>query len=195
MSEPFRSSLPLRQTGDPDPQVSQPLSATQQAMGMVPNMYGAMANLPALLETYQFGYQRLREKSSFSVVEQEVLFLAISRENECHYCVAAHSFVADTMSKVPPEVTDAIREDRPIPDPKLEVLREFARSMVASRGNPTAEDARAFLDGGYSEEQILAVILAIGVKVLSNYTNHIFATEVDPPFAGRAWTPPVDGSR
>ena len=54
--------------------------------------------------------------------------------------------------------------------------------MVESRGNPTDADAKAFLDSGYSEKQILGIILAIGVKVLSNYTNHIFHTEVDDAF-------------
>lgn len=190
MSDLFRTTLPLRQTDDPDPKVSQPLAAAQQQMGMVPNMYRAMANLPALLEVYQFGYQRIRERAGFSAVEQEVLFLSISRENECHYCVAAHSFVADTISEVPPAVTDAIRDGRPIADPKLEALRSFTQKMVASRGSPTAEDARAFLGAGYSEEQILGVILAIGVKVLSNYTNHIFGTEIDAAFASRSWTAP-----
>ncbi len=188
MSDPFRFTLQLRQTHDSDPQMRAPLEATQQAMGMVPNMYRAMANLPSLLETYQFGYQRLREESGFSAIEQEVLFLSISRENECHYCMAAHSFAADKMSKVPAEVTDAIREDRPISDPKLEALCSFARSMVSSRGNPTAQEARAFLDAGFSETQILSIVLAIGVKIFSNYTNHLFATQVDSQFAAHAWT-------
>lgn len=189
MTTSYRSSLPLRKADDPDPKIGGPLEATQKAIGMVPNMYRAMVNLPALLETYQLGYQRLREESGFSPAEQEVLFLAISRENECTYCVAAHSFIADTMSKVPAEVTEAIRQDRPAPDQKLEALRLFAQKMVTSRGNPAAEDSQAFLAAGYSEEQILAVVLAVGVKVLSNYTNHLFATELDPPFAGRSWSP------
>jgi uncharacterized peroxidase-related enzyme len=188
VSNTFRISLPLRQTGDADPNVSTPLLEAQKKMGMVPNMYRAMANLPALLDAYQNGYQQIREKSGFSAIEQEVLFLSISRENGCEYCVAAHSFIADAMSKVPPAVTDAIREGTPISDPKLEALRSFTRKMVASRGNPTTEDAEAFLNAGYSEEQILGVIFAIGVKILSNYTNHLFRTEVDPAFAGRSWS-------
>lgn len=188
MSDTFRISLPLRQTDDADPNVSAPLSLAQKKMGMVPNMYRAMANLPALLDTYQYGYQKIREKSGFSAIEQEVLFLSISRENGCEYCVAAHSFIADAMSRVPPEVTDAIRDGKPVADPKLEALRSFTQKMVASRGNPTTEDAEAFLSAGYSEEQILGVILAIGVKVFSNYTNHLFGTEVDGAFAGRSWS-------
>lgn len=188
MSDTYRVSLPLRQTDDADPTVSEPLSAAQKKMGMVPNMYRAMANFPALLDAYQYGYQQIREKSGFSAIEQEILFLSISRENGCEYCVAAHSFIADAMSKVPAAVTDAIRDGTPLADARLEALRSFTQKMVASRGNPSIEDAEAFLSAGYSEEQILGVILAIGVKVFSNYTNHLFGTEVDPAFAGRRWS-------
>lgn len=190
MTTTFKTRLPLRTDQDSDPTVAHPLAEVRRQMGMVPNMYGAMANHPALLESYQHGYALVRSKAGFSPVEQEVLFLTISRENNCHYCVAAHSFVADVMTKVPAEVTDAIREDEPISDPKLEALRQFARVMVQTRGMPTKNDAAAFLDAGYSEEQILGIILAISVKVLSNYSNHIFHTEVDQAFASRLWEDP-----
>ena len=188
MSNIFKTSLPLRSTNDADPAVSAPLKDAQAKMGMVPNMYGAMANLPALLDTYSHGYGKFRAEAGFTPVEQEVVFLAISRFNGCHYCVAAHSFVADVMTKVPVEVTDAIRDGRPVPDAKLEALRTFAHAMTESRGNPTPAEARAFLDAGYTETHILGVILAISVKVISNYSNHIFHTEVDAGFAGRAWS-------
>lgn len=191
MTETFRTTLPLRRADDADPAVNGPLQAAQKAMGMVPNMYAAMANLPALLETYNFAYGKFRSEGGFTPVEQEVVLLAISRVNECHYCVAAHSFVADAMSKVPTEVTDAIRADQPIADAKLEALRRFAATMTESRGNPSPADAEAFLAAGYSETHILGIILALSAKIISNYSNHIFHTEVDPAFAGRAWTPPA----
>ncbi len=41
------------------------------------------------------------------------------------------------------------------------------------------------------ETHILGIILALSAKIISNYSNHIFHTEVDPAFAGRAWTPPA----
>lgn len=95
------------------------------------------------------------------------------------------------MSKVPSDVTNAIRNDEPVADPKLEALRNFTRVMVESRGNPSPAEAQAFLDAGYAEEQVLAIILAIGVKVFSNYTNHIFHTDVDAAFASRTWQDPA----
>jgi len=60
--------------------------------------------------------------------------------------------------------------------------------MVAKRGLPDSSDVDAFLAAGYSERQILEVVLAIAVKTLSNYTNHLFHTPVDEVFACRAWT-------
>lgn len=189
MSPVYKTSLPARTVNDPDPAVSAPLKAVEAGMGMVPNMYAGMVNLPALLETYSFGYGKFRGEGGFSPVEQEVVYLTISRFHGCHYCVAAHSFVGDMMSKVPTEVTDAIRDDRPVGDEKLQALRAFTYTMVESRGNPSPSAAAAFLTAGYSETHILAIILAISTKVISNYSNHIQHTDLDAAFSGRAWSP------
>jgi uncharacterized peroxidase-related enzyme len=160
-------------------------------MGIVPNMYRMMAHAPALLETYMDGYTRFRESSGFTPVEQEVVFLAISRENACEYCMAAHSTVADVLTRVPGEVTAALRDDRPIDDARLAALARFARALVATRGRPTTEDAEAFLDAGFSPAQIMHVLLAVAVKTMSNYANHMARTPIDPMFAARAWSPPT----
>jgi uncharacterized peroxidase-related enzyme len=73
---------------------------------MIPDMYKAMANSPILLKSYMAAYKDFREQSNLSTVEQEVVFLTISVENNCNYCMAAHSLLADMVSKVPPSVTD-----------------------------------------------------------------------------------------
>ncbi|MHB1214764.1 MAG: carboxymuconolactone decarboxylase family protein [Thiobacillus sp.] len=163
------------------------MRAAQAGFGFVPNMYSVMANAPGLLDTYVHGYERFRELSGFTPAEQEVVLLAVSRENGCTYCVAAHSFIADQMSGVAPAVTDAIRDGQPIPDARLAALHDFTRTMVVKRGLPDTADVNAFLAAGYSERQVLEVVLAIAVKTLSNYANHLFHTPVDDIFAGRTW--------
>lgn len=163
------------------------LESAKQTMGFVPNMYGAMANEPALYEANATTYAAFRGECGFTPVEQEVILLAISRENSCDYCMAAHSFVADKMSKVPVEITDAIRDGKSIADTKLAALAAITAKMVASRGRPNDADVSAFLAAGYSERNILGIILAIGVKTFSNYTNHVFHTPVDSAFASRRW--------
>ncbi len=160
-------------------------------VGFIPNMYARMANRPALLDTYLHGYAAFRTQSGFSPVEQEVVFLTISRENDCKYCVAAHSFIADRMSKVPAEVTDALREGRRLPERKLDALARFATTMVAKRGLPDGAEVREFLAAGYEERHILDILLAISVKTISNYTNHLFQTPLDATFEVRRWTGPA----
>lgn len=164
------------------------LESAKRKLGFLPNMYGAMANEPALFEAYATTYDAFRAEAGFTPVEQEVIFLAISRANGCDYCMAAHSFVADKLSKVPGAITDAIRDGRPILDAKLAALATFTAIMVTSRGRPTDADVSAFRAAGYSERNILGIILAISVKTLSNYANHVFHTPVDDVFAGRAWS-------
>lgn len=135
------------------------LDKAKKQVGFIPNMYTGMVNSPGLLETYLDGYTLFREESGFSSQEQEVVFLAISRENGCDYCVAAHSFIADAKSGLAAEVTDAIRDGRPIPDAKLASLAGFTAVMVRKRGLPAKADVQAFLDAGYTERHILEIIL------------------------------------
>lgn len=152
-----------------------------------PECVGTSGRLASEFAAYGQGYDAFRAEAGFTPVEQEVLFLVISRENGCDYCMAAHSFVADVMSKVPADITDAIRDGHPIRDTKIAALAAFAAKMVSSRGRPTDADVAAFKAGGYTEKNILGIILAISVKTLSNYANHVFHTPVDGAFAGRVW--------
>lgn len=165
----------------------QGLVSSKKAMGFVPNMYGYMANSPGAFAMYLQGYNLFRENSGFTSTEQEVVFLTISRENNCTYCMAAHSLVADKMSKVPPQALAAIRDGGDIEDKKLSVLSHFTRQMMLSKGRPLKSEVNAFLEAGFKAEQILEIVLAIAVKTISNYTNHLFDTPVDPAFSSHEW--------
>lgn len=190
MDAPYRMTLAPQTLHGATGRARDVLDKAQQQVGFIPNMYANMVHSPGLLETYLHGYNLFRTESGFSAPEQEVVFLSVSAENGCTYCVAAHSVLADMKSKLAPEVTDAIRNATPIPDPKLRALSEFTRVMVATRGWPGTSAVDAFLSAGYTERHILEVILAIAVKTLSNYANHISQTPVDEMFAGRRWEDP-----
>ena len=160
---------------------------TEKGLGFVPNMYVKMGNNAALLDAYTYSYNSFRANSGFTPVEQEVVFLSVAYENNCEYCMAAHSFVGDVMTKVPTEVTNAIRDGKQIPDVKLAALSKLTRSLTANRGIVPQGEIDEFLAAGYSETNVLGIIAGIGVKTLSNYSNHITNPEVDVPFAGRSW--------
>lgn len=187
MNSEYKVTLPFRTPDDANPAVRAALDRAKKQTGFIPNMYAGMANSPGMLETYLDGYTRFRNDSGLTPVEQEVVLLTISYGNACEYCVAAHSFVAERMSKVPAAVIDAIRDGRPIADPKLEALREMTAILLSTRGLPKIADVQAFLKSGYEERHLFEIILAIAVKTLSNYANHLLHTPVDAMFAGREW--------
>jgi len=183
----YRTSLPL---------VSQETATKDQAAifnsildrgGYIANLHKNMAHLPALLDTYINGFRLLKHSSTFTPREQEVIMLVLSRENGCEYCVAAHSSAADKISNVPIEVTNAIRDYLPVPDKQLQDLVDFVLVMFHKRGRITKEEAGIFFSAGYNDIHILWIIVAIAIKSMSNYTNHIFLTELDMPFKKRVW--------
>lgn len=100
--------------------------------------------------------------------------------------MGAHSVLAD-MADVPKAVTDALRAGQPLPDPRLEALRRFTTAVVEARGWVDKAEVAAFQEAGYDAQQVLEVVLGVGMKTLSNYTNHIAGTELDASFQHRAW--------
>lgn len=188
MAETARLDLPVQSIETSTSAIKSTLEKAQQQVGFIPAMYANMANSPGVLDTYLTGYKYFRESGLFTPPEQEVIFLTISRENTCTYCVAAHSMIADKVSKVPADAVEAIRSGKPISDAKLEALSSFTEVMFQSRGRPTPEELTAFKAAGYADQHVLEIVLAIAVKTLSNYPNHIFHTEVDDRFAAYKWT-------
>ncbi len=162
------------------------LEQALKQVGFIPNMYANMVNAPAVLSTYLHGYGLFRKESGFKAAEQEVVLLAISLANGCDYCTAAHSMIADKVSGVPAEVLAAIRQHAPIPDVRLAALFALTTELVALRGQPRAEVVQAFLAQGYEEGHVLYIVLAIGVKTLSNFSNLALGTRLDERFAAYA---------
>ena len=188
MKSEYKISLPPITIEAASDSVKGTLEQQKANFGFLPNMYQTMANAPSMLKTYLFGYEQFRKETGFTSCEQEVIFMVISRENGCDYCMGAHSFIADNMSGVPEHVTDAIRDGNVIDDTKLEALASFTRVMLNTRGLPTRDDFAGFIEAGYTEQNVLEIILAISVKTLSNYSNHLFHTELDDVFSSRAWS-------
>ncbi|SDE04592.1 carboxymuconolactone decarboxylase family protein [Limimaricola pyoseonensis] len=168
------------------PEASKPLlDKSQKAFGMIPGLHAVMAEAPGLLEGYQ-ELHRLFLETSFTAEEQTVVWQTINVEHACHYCVPAHTGIAKAM-KVDDAITDALRDEAPLPTAKLEALRDFTLSVVRGRGNVDEAAVAAFLEAGFTKRNILEVILGVAQKVMSNYTNHLAETPVDKPFQKFDW--------
>jgi len=162
------------------------LEDREKKYGFLPNLFGAFAGSPAVLEAY-INISNLLERTSLTPQEQQVVLLTVSLENGCEYCVAAHSFVARVIAKVPADIVDALRNGTAVTDKKINALIVFTRAMVQKRGHASQDDLQQFFNAGYTQAQALEVILGITMKTLSNYTNHIVDTPLDKAFEAEEW--------
>ncbi len=161
------------------------LEAANSSYGFIPNLYAVLAESPAALNAYA-GINEALSKSRFSAAETQLVAIATSVENDCSYCVAAHSTVA-AMHNMPRTVIDDLRSESPLPDPKLEALRNLTVAVVRKRGWLDASDLDAFFSFGYDKGHVLDVLAIVALKTLSNYTNHLAETPLDGVFAPQRW--------
>lgn len=163
------------------------MDAYTERFGFVPNLVSILAESPAALKGYATTYGLLDE-TDFSAPEQQLIFLATSRENGCRYCVAAHS-MAGKMMGLDDETIQAVRDGRPVLDPKLAAIAEFTTKVVVKRGHVSDQDVETFITAGHTQAQVLEVLLGVSTKTISNYMNHIAQTPLDEAFAPMAWEP------
>ena len=168
------------------------LAKAQRKFGFIPNILSIMADSPATLEGYM-SVAGSFQSSSLNPEEQQVVLITTSVHNDCHYCVAAHSTIANQIG-VPAATIDSLRDERPLADSKLEALRQFTLDVVQSRGWVGEPAIATFLEAGFQQAQILEVVLGVTQKTLSNYVNHLAKTPLDDSFREFTWKKPIEAA-
>lgn len=173
------------------PDESKPImDQSQKIFGTVPNLHKIFAVAPTTYELYNFTFSTFG-KTSLSPLEQQVVMMTANYENRCHYCIAGHTMMMKA-SNMPDEIIEALREGHVLPDAKLEALRTFVRRLIENRGHMGDEKFDEFLSAGYSRKQALEVLAGLAAKTLSNYTNALAKTELDPVIQEFEWRHPAD---
>ncbi len=162
------------------------LESVQKNFGFIPNLMKIFAESPVAIQSY-LAVSSLFENSDFTPAERQVILLSVSLANHCEYCVAVHSMIAKNMAKVEPPIVDELRKGGRLGNPKLNALAQFTQLMVKERGFVNEAALKSFFDAGYTKRHALEVIVAIGLKTISNYTNHLAHTPLDKQFEGDKW--------
>lgn len=157
--------------------------------GMIPNLHAVLAESPPTLEAYQ-NLHKLFQKTSFNAAELTVVWQTINVEHECHYCVPAHTGIANIM-KVDSAISDALRNRSALSDEKLQVLHLTTLALVRNRGRISEQELAEFFRVGYERCNLLEIILGISQKVISNYVNHLAETPIDKAFLQFEWSESV----
>ena len=160
------------------PETQKIFDALKKKVGKVPNLYATIANSPVALEAI-LNYGEKLKSGEFTPKEVEAIALSVSQENECHYCLSAHTAVGQIVGFTIEE-TIGLRSGN-VEDSKLQALVRLAKDIASSKGWPQQQLIDDFLAAGYSKAALVELIGFVSLNVFNNYLNHIAETEVDFP--------------
>ncbi|EIM94428.1 hypothetical protein WQE_44438 [Paraburkholderia hospita] len=110
----------------------------------------------------------------------ERIALAVAEINGCDYCMSAHSYLGKNVAKLDDAEMSANRNGGSN-EPKAAPAVQFAAKVARERGRVSDEDLRAVKEAGYTDAQIVEIVVHIALSVLTNYANVVANTEIDFP--------------
>jgi AhpD family alkylhydroperoxidase len=151
----------------------------QKGIGFVPNLYAYFAKNETALGDYLSFQNR---KSTLTGKEREVVNLVTSQINGCRYCQSAHT-VLGKMNGFTDEQILEIRRGTAAFDSKLDALAKLTASVVKNKGKAANDLIEGFFAAGYTEANLIDVIIVVGDKIISNYMHKLTNLEIDFPLA------------
>ena len=149
-----------------------------KALGFVPNLYATIAYSENGLGRY-LAYQNA--KTTLSNKEKEAVNLVVSEVNNCLYCKSAHTVIGKMNGFTDEQLIDIRREKAD--NPKLNALVKLAASITRHRGNADEALVDDFYTQGYTNENLVDLILQVSDKTAMNYLHNLTKVPVDFPLA------------
>jgi len=162
------------------PVAAQPLLRGVNAkLGSVPNLFRLLAVSPAALEGY-LGLSGALGHGSLDARTRERIALAVAEYNGCGYCTSAHSFIGRNMAHLD-DAEIATNRNGSSTDAKAAAAVEFAVKVVDARGHVSDADVAAVKLAGYSDADVIEIVLHVALNTLTNYVNEVAQTTIDFP--------------
>ncbi|QKH36540.1 carboxymuconolactone decarboxylase family protein [Achromobacter pestifer] len=154
------------------------LTQIHGAFGATPNMFKAVANSPAALQSMWGAFGALGGGVIPAKLGEQIA-VAVADRNACEYCLAAHTALGRKAGASADEMSAAQAGDAA--DPKTAAALRFALKLVEARGQVSAADVQAVRAAGYSDQEIVEILAHVALNLFTNYVNVAFAVPVDFP--------------
>jgi uncharacterized peroxidase-related enzyme len=154
------------------------LATLQAKLGGLPNIFKAMANSPAALNSYMSLSGALSE-SSLSPKIRESIALAVGEDNACEYCVSAHTQIGGKAGLSGTDIESARKFESA--DTKTKAVLQFTKAVIAKKGSISDAEFNAAKQAGLTEGEMAEAVATIALNIYTNYFNHVAQTDVDFP--------------
>lgn len=174
------SRIPTPSSIASSPAASQPLlEAVNKQLGSVPNLFRVVGNSPAALEGY-LAMSGALAKGALPAQTRERIALAVAEVNGCNYCLAAHAYLGKNLARLDDAEIAANRAGTS-GDAQADAAVRFAALVVRARGHVGEPALQAVRAAGYTDAQIVEIVMHVALNTWTNYLNEVAGTEIDFP--------------
>ncbi|TDR92963.1 carboxymuconolactone decarboxylase family protein [Enterovirga rhinocerotis] len=184
------SRLALRSIDDAPDAAKPLLTKAEQANGYLPNLLRVLANAPAALETY-LTVSGINARASLDLAAREAVQITAAAIHGCGFCVAGHTAIAYKKLGLTPDVVDALRGSRTVPDARLDAVARFTEAVIARRGRVSESELSAFKAAGFDDAAALEVVLGVSLATLCNFANNLGEPDLNAQLEPYRWNGPV----
>lgn len=161
------------------PSASQPLlGQIQQAFGATPNMFKAVANSPAALQSMWAAFGELGQGTLGAKLGEQIA-VAIANRNRCAYCLAAHTVLGQNAGASAADMAAA--QVGQSSDPRTAAALAFALKVVEQRAQVSDADVANLHEVGFQDEQVVEILAHVALNLFTNYVNVALDIPVDFP--------------
>ena len=171
--------VPLIDRAHTTPERKALLDQIHGAFGATPNMFRAVANSPAALQSMWAAFGALGASRTLGAKLGEQIAVAVANRNACEYCLAAHTALGRKAGASADEMAAA--QVGQASDPATQAALRFALQVVEQRGQVDASEVQRLRDAGFSDEAVVEILAHVALNLFTNYVNVAFDVPVDFP--------------
>ena len=175
MSDKPLSRYPVPKLVDLPSDIRDRILAVQEKAGFIPNVFLTLAHRPDEFRAF-FAYHDalMLKESRLSKAEREMIVVATSSANDCHYCVVAHGAILRIYAKNP-LIADQVAVNYRQADitPRQRAMLDFALKVALQPQQLEDADFIPLREFGFSNDDIWDIGGIAAFFALSNRMAHL----------------------
>jgi uncharacterized peroxidase-related enzyme len=170
MTQPIAKRFPTPALDKLPEDIRERILAVQEKSGFVPNVFLTLAYRPDEFRAFFAYHDALMDKDGgLTKAEREMIVVATSSANQCHYCVVAHGAILRIRAKNP-QIADQIAINYRKADitPRQRAMLDFAMKVSRAAEEISEQDFADIARHGFSDDDIWDIAAVSAFFALSN---------------------------
>jgi uncharacterized peroxidase-related enzyme len=184
MTQPNTQRFPVPPIDAMPEDIRERLLAVQEKSGFIPNVFLTLASRPDEFRAFFAYHDALMERDGgLSKAEREMIVVATSSANQCHYCVIAHGAILRIRAKNP-QIADQIAVNYRKADitPRQRAMLDFAIQVSQEAHLVSEPDFTELAAHGFSQDDIWDIAAISAFFALSNRMANVTAMRPNDEF-------------